>query len=456
MDEAIIAANRFGYGLSPNGGAAIGRDPRGWLKGQIMNTPVPEVMRGLPDSGNMVVSMLSMRADTKRERQMMNDGVHTKVPMAQQNDDPARRAAREAYQAEVAARLNAAAFGTTPFAERMMAFWANHFTVSGVRGQVKLLAGSYEREAIRPHMFGHFEDLVLAVVQHPAMGYYLDNAVSVGPESMAGKLSKRGLNENLGRELLELHTLGVNGGYTEEDLRAMAKILTGWSMESAKDGKPGRFEYHPQAHEPGSKTLLGQTFPEMGMEEGVRAIRFVSRQPATARHIAEKLARHFVSDDPPVSAVDRLAEVFLKTSGDLAAVSRALIDLPEAWSAYGQKIKSPWDMVVSAAAATNAVMMPEQIAGTLNKLGQPVFMAPQPTGWPDDAASWCSPDAMLRRVEWCQGFADRVGGTTDPMVIARNALGETLDAAGLAAVQHAESRPAALAILLASPAFQRR
>jgi uncharacterized protein (DUF1800 family) len=456
MSDAIIAANRFGYGAGPSTRAAIGGDPKAWLKAQLAAAKVPASLRGLPDGASLVVTELQLR---KQRQEMKRQGLipdQSKPGAGPEPKPEQQQAARRFYLDEVGARYLAACDGPAPLVERLVAFWANHFTVSGVRPVVRPLAGAFEREAIRPHVLGAFADLVFAAVQHPAMGLYLDNAVSVGPESRIGERRDRGLNENLGRELLELHTLGVDGGYTEEDVRALARILTGWSVGRLQDPEPGHFRFFEPIHEPGPKTLLGRTYPEGGMREGIEAIIDVARHPSTARHIARKLAVHFIADQPPPGAVDRLASVFRESHGNLRDVTEALIELPEVWQNYQKKVKTPWDLVVSASIATGVRLPPEQLAPALNRLGQAVFMAPSPAGWGDDAASWVGPEAVLRRVEWCQAFAERADPALDPMSVAVTSLGETLPAAARETIAFAESRQSALAMVLASPAFQRR
>ncbi len=450
MNEAIIAAARFGYGAGPNGTGNQGGNPRQWLKAQLARPMRPTALNGLPGSAEQAVAIFELRAERQRLKQSGD------LANAKQELMPEREEQRQRYLAEIGARLAAAAHSETPLIERLTIFWANHFTVSGVRPVVRPLVGSFEREAIRPYVTGKFETMVLAVVRHPAMGLYLDNAVSIGPNSRVGERRDKGLNENLGRELLELHTLGVDGGYTEEDVRALARILTGWSIGRLRDPDPGRFHFYEPVHEPGPKTLLGRTYREDGEGEGIAAIHDIVRHPATARHIALKLARHFISDQPPQAAVERLAMAFRESDGDLRHISEVLIELPEAWSTYQQKVKTPWDLVVSASVATGADPMPEQALGWLNRLGQPVFMAPQPSGWSDLAADWVGPEAVLRRVEWCQIFADHMEVKSDPVQLADYVLGDSLGAEGRQAVERAESRPEALAMLLASPAFQRR
>ena len=480
MDQAIIAMSRFGYGAGPGGTAAIGGDPRGWLKSQLAHPQIPASFAVLSPSAGLVVTyqqLVQQRKLAKADGGLPARPVRTarldqspegadsrggpeEMTMAEPPKGPApfpeQKQLRQAVLAETGAKLDAVTGSPTPFAERLVSFWANHFTVSGIRPIVRPLAGSFEREAIRPHINGRFEDMVLAVVQHPAMGLYLDNWVSVGPDSRVGLRGRRGLNENLGRELLELHTLGVDGGYGEEDVRALARILTGWSIGGQRAADPGHFRFIPEIHQPGQKILLGQTYPESGMGEGLAAIRAIAHHPSTARHVARQLAVHFIADQPPPAAIDRLAQVFTQTGGDLHAVQAALVDQPEAWSSYQQKIKSPFDLVASAIRATGRTMPPEQAVRTFDRLGQGLHMAPSPAGWPDEAAAWIGPEAVLRRVEWAQAYADQVGDDVDPVALTSAVLGDTIAPDQRQAIARAESRPTALAMLFASPAFQRR
>jgi uncharacterized protein (DUF1800 family) len=449
MNDAIIAATRFGYGCGPAGLSNIGGDPKRWLKTQLARPAAPASLSGLPTSASLV----AIELDLRQRRQQMKQRGETPPDGKQAG---LQQEGRRYYADEVSARYQAAVTSPTPLIERLVAFWSNHFTVSGIRPVVRPLAGSFEREAIRPHILGSFEDLVFAVVQHPAMGLYLDNAISVGPNSQVGERRDKGLNENLGRELLELHTLGVDGGYTEQDVRALARILTGWSIARPNDPDPGHFMYRDRIHEPGPKTLLGHLYPDSGMREGVTAILDISRHPSTARHIARKLAMHFVADQPSPAVVEKLAAVFRDTHGNLRAMTETLIDLPEVWQNYQKKVKTPWDLVVSASVATGVRLPPDQLAGALVKLGQAAFMAPSPAGWGDDAASWVGPESVLHRVEWCQSFAERADPALDPMAVADGALGDILSRPARNAIALAESRPTALAMVLASPAFQRR
>src|SRR5690606_7407208 len=241
------------------------------------------------------------------------------------------------------------------------AFWSNHLCISAsAKAIVAPISGAYEREAIRPHVLGRFEDMVLASAQHPAMLLYLDNAQSIGPASRAARAvrrpragAQRGLNENYARELLELHTLGVNGGYTQQDVQELARILTGWTVGGLPGARrdatsgPVRFAFEPMLHEPGAKTLLGRRYADEGEDEGRRAIEALCRHPATARFIATKLVRHFISDEPPAAAVDAVAGAFADSDGDLRVTLRALVDHPESWSAAHRKFRTPQDWLIA-------------------------------------------------------------------------------------------------------------
>ena len=327
-----------------------------------------------------------------------------------------------------------------PFVERLVAFWSNHLCVSvGAKILVAPFAGSYEREVIRPHVLGRFEDMLLASAKHPAMLVYLDNFQSIGPRSRGGLAGRgrgpsRGLNENYARELLELHTLGVDGGYTQQDVQELAKVLTGWTVgglgraPSAADdaaavaaGLSARLEAgrwrRPQTrtgsdlpfrrllHEPGSKTVLGTRYAEAGVEEGERVIRALVRHPATARFLATKLVTHFVSDEPPASAVDRIARVFRDSEGDLRAVSAALVDLPEAWSEGARKFRTPQDWLVAVLRAFDAGDVSETAMPLLRQLRHPLWSPQAPKGFGDKTQEWADPDSLLNRAELARTIA---------------------------------------------------
>jgi uncharacterized protein (DUF1800 family) len=368
------------------------------------------------------------------------------------------KALREDFRLAVAQRTLGAAASETPFRERLVQFWSNHFTVSTQRGVVVPVAIGFENEAIRPHVMGRFRDMLHAVAQHPAMLVYLDNAQSVGPNSPAGLKNNRGLNENLAREMLELHTVGVDGGYTQTDVTEFAKVLTGWSIGRENDPDPGSFRWRPMIHEPGAKTVLGRIYRNAGQDEGMAAIDDLASRPATAQHIATKLVRHFVADDPPPAAVEKIAATFRKTDGDLRTVSLALIDLPQIWSRPLTKIRTPNDLVTSACRAfgiTDPKLGESALAG-LRQMGQVPFSAASPAGWPDTADGWVSPEAMMTRIDWAMAVGQKLNGHVDARAVAQDTIHPVAADSTMFQIETAPSPAEALALLIASPEFQRR
>ncbi|MDY7232064.1 DUF1800 domain-containing protein [Hyalangium rubrum] len=308
--------------------------------------------------------------------------------------------------------------------EVLVDFWFNHFNVSAEKGPVRWMVTSYERDAIRPHVFGRFRDLLRATARHPAMLFYLDNWTSVRdgfepPRRRSGmppafRKNARGLNENYARELLELHTLGVDGGYTQQDVREVARIFTGWSLNRPRVAPS--FVFRASAHDAGEKTVLGHTFPAGGGEQdGERVLDMLSRHPATARFLATKLARKFVSDEPPAALVDRLAQVFLDTDGDLRALYTALFTSPEFWSdaAWSAKTRTPLELVASSIRALGGTTTGDfPLARAVERMGEPLYRAPAPTGYPEHAAPWVNAGALVVRLNFALALAsDRVRGT---------------------------------------------
>ena len=428
LTDVAHAYARFGFGRGPQDPAPV--DVRGWLAGQLSG----------PDSGPPGASIADAFAAIAADRDDRK---------AQTEEKPHR--ARDVFQAETRA-LEDWAIGTpTPFRERLVWFWANHFTVSTKQGQVAPMVGDYVRNAIRPHVTGRFQDMLLAVMQHPAMLIYLDNAQSFGPDSKAGLRQGKGLNENLARECLELHTVSAAAGYSQADVTSFAKVLTGWSVQR-RDG--AGFTFRPAMHEPGEKVVLGRRFAE-GEDGGRQALLFLAEHPATQTHLATKLVRHFVADAPPPDAVRHVAGVLRETGGDLRQASLALIRLPGAWTPL-TKLRSPQELVL---AAVRASAVPAErrapLNGIVGGLGQAMFTAPFPIGWPDTAADWAAPEAIMRRIDWAYAFAARPE-LAEPAVLAEVALGPLLKPATAAAMRRAGSRRDAITLLLASPEFQRR
>lgn len=436
-ERARIAAVRFGLG--PRLGEPLPAHPEAWLLAQIDNVAPPP-------SGPPVAEALRLR----HEQQQMDRQQSAMASQPAPAPNALAQFVRSETEAWAARRLTTA----EPFRERLVAFWMNHFTVSRRHGTAGVAIPALEREAVRPHLTGRFADMLVAVTRHPAMLVYLDNHVSIGPDSRLGQRARRGLNENLAREVLELHTLSPAGGYTQGDVTELAKVLTGWSV--AINAEPFDFVWRAQAHQPGEKMILGRRFPEgEGSQEAV--LRFLGTHPATYRHLAVKLARHFVADDPPPEAVRALERALRETEGDLGAACRALVRLPAAWAPPLGKLRTPEDWVT---AAGRALGVPADrgavLVGGMASIGQPLWMAPQPDGWPDRAADWATPEGMMRRTDWAYTLAGRFGQRLDTAEVTEAALGPFAKAETVSAMRVAGSVRDALTLLLASPEFLHR
>jgi len=334
---------------------------------------------------------------------------------------------------------------------------------------VLALAGTLENEAIRPHVAGRFADMLAAVEAHPAMILYLDNRASIGPASQlaqrrgrraAARDRKLGINENLAREIFELHTLGVDGGYTQQDVTTFARALTGWSVGTDRfsgGGELGKFAFHDAAHEPGAKTILGTRYGQSGVAQPRAVLSDLARHPATARNLAFKLARHFVADEPPAAAVEHIANAFRDSSGDLPTVHRAVLDIPQAWASSAVKFKTPHELVVSSLRMLDFVPTePRQVAAPFDLLGQRPYTPGSPAGWPDTATHWDGADALLKRIEWAGSIAARVAGREQPLNLGEQSLGAAFNERTRVAITRAASAEQGITLLLASPEFQRR
>lgn len=490
FNEAAIAANRFGFGARPGDLRAIAGDPRGWIRSQLAPEPaLPAPLAALPPAeddllafGRFYVSQRLNGPNGARIKQRLErQGVSADM-QARTVEDDFREHFRARYENATKARLDTAFATPRPVFERLAHFWANHFTVSVLKPQAAGLPPSFEREAIRPHVTGRFADMLLASSRHPGMTVYLDNWMSIGPHSLWAREPQRvprigfgpggrpsGLNENLGREILELHTLGVNGGYTQQDVQALAAILTGWTyrrpdlqmyfsdVEGVRTGAQ-LFAFEGDAHEPGAKTLLGKTYADSGEREGVAALSDLARHPATARFIATKLARHYIADTSPPAAVDRIAQAFSRSDGDLRATMDAVIDSPETWAQPFAKFKRPEEFLISAMRALDIRQLPPGVGAVATRtMGQPMYAAPGPDGWSDISAPWMSGDLVWKRIEWCGALAQRVArADADPVQIGETALGPLLSADTREAVARADSPAQGLVLLFTSPEFQRR
>ena len=465
--QAAIAAHRFGLGEAALD--VVGADPARWLGAQIGPADAPR--------GDGLLSTAQALAHVAAEREQRR--IAKSPPPGMTAEQAAAQAVAGRYRdvivADARSRLLTAAVTTRPFAERLQWFWANHFTVSLAKGSTRGLVGAFERDAIRPNIAGSFEQLLVASTTHPAMLRYLDNVQSAGPNSaIVARAAQRaarigesprvtGLNENLAREVLELHTLGAasaraaNPAYTQADVTAFARVLTGWRV-GYQDTDPAR-DFDPAWHEPGLKTVLGKTYPS-GPDALRRVLHDLALHPATAHFIATKLARHFVADDPPPALVDRLAASYLRSAGELAPVYRELIASPEAWQPQAAKLKTPEEFVISSLRLLQLnrddPKSAAQNAGGIVTLGQRPQAAPSPAGWSDRADDWLGPDAVWKRVEWATRTANRLGSSVDARALAAQSLGPLLSPDTKTQLDRAADGPQALALLLMAPEFQRR
>jgi uncharacterized protein (DUF1800 family) len=458
--SAAIAAHRFGLGEADL--AVVGNDPQGWLLAQI-GAADPQRGDGLVDAaeGLRRHDAFRRRLRSREAAAMTMDGRSVEQGFVEHF--------RDVVRSDIGARLGTAVATQRPFTERLALFWCNHFTVSMAKAAARGLVGAFEREAIRPHVAGHFEHLLAASTRHAAMLRYLDNALSAGPHSrLVARLARRpgaeddrgprvtGLNENLAREILELHTLGVDGGYTQADVTAFAALLTGWRAPRLPRGSEASF-FDAAWHEPGPKTMLGKTYVE-GPDALELALRDLAQHPSTARFIATKLARHFVADDPPPALVARLARAFAETAGHLPTVYGELVRSPEAWTPQPAKLKSPEEFVISAARALprGEAIVARGRDGGIGQLGQRVQAAPSPAGWPDRADEWLGPEAVWKRIEWATRVGERYGRFVDARSLARQSLGPRLGDNTRQQIDRAADGAQALALLLLAPEFQRR
>ncbi|MBV8926820.1 MAG: DUF1800 family protein [Bradyrhizobium sp.] len=516
--NALVALNRFGFGA--RGGASgdlisAASDPRGFVKADLGRPgvtllevpglqPTPELAKavfefqfeqkqareaaksattgaateappqpGAPDAGaqRRGLSLANIAQDISPKDQPVQPAANNAAPMETMQPNaapqlnppkpaPPLNVIQKTFRAEALARFQRASLAECGFAERLVVFWSNHFCISANKGGLaRMWAGSFEREAIRPHVFGRFAEMLKAVEQHPAMLFFLDNQQSLGPDSRAGINRQRGLNENLAREIMELHTLGVNGGYSQDDVTSLARVITGWTYAGRQGqlGQPGSFVFNANAHEPGAERVLGKVYDAAGLAQGEAVLADIARHPSTAKFIATKFARHFVADDPPPALVARLQDVFTRTDGDLRLLANALVDSDEAWAAPLSKMRSPYEYLVATGRILSRVPEePGRYLGGLNLLGQPLWSPAGPNGFPDTNAAWAAPEGMKLRLDIAAQIAAKLPDAVDPRELLELAAADAASDDTRRTIERAESRQQAMALLLMSPEFQRR
>lgn len=483
-----MAAIRYGYGLRAGEAPASTADDllRQVRKGLAEKTRFPE--EGIMGRRETIGKILSVRAAEAKA-----------AKAGKPNPDLRRETQKEAlqiYQADARARIAQAIYSPNGFYERLATFWTDHFATSTQKSfLMRMIVPLHEVEAIRPNIGGNFRDLLRTAILHPAMLIYLDQNRSVGPDSPVGRATQRGLNENLGRELLELHTLGADGGYTQEDVRASALILTGLTV----DNRTLEVTYRRRLAEPGSITLLGKSYGEEGEREDdhIAMLEDLAANPATARHICRKLVAHFIADEPPPEVVEPMIAAWAESDGDLMAVYRAMLEQPRAWTGEWQKAKQPFEFVVSGFrafdlpdrelsalirsveaddgddddedAAENAAPATELgprkreptlaralTLGALGRMGQAVWQPPSPAGFPDEAAVWISPSQISERITWARMAVRTFGRKLEPADLLQRALADAARPETIRVVEQAPNKVHALTMILVSPEFNRR
>jgi len=448
LDVAAHALSRFGLGARPGDRQEIGKDPSSWVKDQLS---------GYADDS----AATSDRPTTKEVAELIFEVRQLQVVQSKGTMDvldqlqEARGKLTQTYLEDVNARLKQGFTTSTPVIERFVRFWSNHFAISAENTLVAPMVGAFEREVVRENLNGNFYDLLLAAERHPAMVVYMNNERSTGPNSLVGKRTGLGLNENFAREIMELHTIGVNGGYTQEDVTSFAKILTGWTVDfrSPSSAGFGGFMFDKNRHEPGAQTVMGKRYSARGANQAKAVLRTLARHPSTARFLASKLARHFVSDDPPESAISVLEQVFLNTGGDLPSLYRAIVDLPEAWAEAGSKFRMPEDYLIATGRAVGFPSAYEKfLYGIPAEMGQQTYAASGPNGWEDTASDWVTGFGLLRRADVAVALAAQ-NSDVNASSLMENLYGDNLSRHTKRSLDATQNAVLGTALALSSPEF---
>jgi uncharacterized protein (DUF1800 family) len=507
-NDALTAAHRFGMGARLGELETISPDPAGWLNAQLTDVSstldsynlqssvealtlffdYQRIKREEQKSSISVASVMvapgTKKTDQGRFAQFIEDikEIKSTEQMAQRNFDSksviastsssfsnkkavktSEQLLQEMYKTliqDMSVRTLHATLTPASFRERLVRFWSDHFSVDFNKNLLTTpTAITMEREAIRPNVTGKFYDMLVAVESHQAMLLYLDNWTSIGPNSWAGKKFNLGINENLARETLELHTLGVGGGYSQDDIIEYAKAITGWTIGNPNFNEDdlGAFVFQPLLHEPGDRTIMGITYPQSDQNQALAALQDFARHPSTAKHIARKLAYHFHSDTPPQSLIDQLALVFTDTDGDLLQVSLALVSAPEMWDGQFSKFRNSEEFLLATYRAFDFKdLSAEEYFHVFQLLGQVPFTAGSPAGWPDDEASWASSSIIAGRLNLSVLVGGLIENAPLPPDYAQDLFGPSLSDNSFQILSGAFSKAQGYALMLMTPELQRR
>ncbi|MBD8903367.1 DUF1800 family protein [Methylobacterium sp. WL19] len=468
------AVGRFGLGCGAIDLSAVD-DPRGYVRAQLdMPLTVPEAK--LMSSSDQLQAMMQRRQIARQRREAMadtgsgnakvkQDGAMAMAPGTEPSmaggmmepETAVTQAPTTKNPDELIAWLRLAAATKAPLHERLFLHWSNHFTVGAGKGKSSLTAGSFQREAIRPFILSRFHDMAKAAILHASMLYYLDNASSIGPDSKVGRIKKSGLNENLGREVLELHTLGVDGGYSQADVTALASVLTGWTVDLKPQSETfGEVVFRERQHQPGPKTILGKRYAEAGADEFLAVLTDLARHPSTARYVTRRMARAFVSEKVSDSLQNSLAKVFRDSDGDLKAVTTALIRSDEAWAAAPVKLRPPLEFLAATGRLLGQAPVRPSPKASLLAMGQPFLAAPSPKGWAEEDDAWVTSDGIKSRIDWAQQCATLNADHVDIRKLVDDRIGSYFSDETRRVIRQGESSEQALALLMLSPEFQRR
>jgi len=451
-----IAVNRFGYGARGDELAHAKADPIKWLTSQLQAIDFSDKQ---PSSDDIFIAYAKFKKQKKVMEQQQKQTQSTPVQAPDENKKQSKmikQAARKTHVKMNAAFLKQAIASEHSVSWRLLDFFSNHFSVSSSGRLMVGLSPTLEREAIAPNLLGNFADMLLAVEQHPAMLVYLNNEKSFGPNSRMAKKRKIGLNENLAREIMELHTLGVDGPYNQSDVVELAKAITGWSVKRPKKEHGTGFVFRAYGHEPGARKLLGQTYSQQGIKQGQQILRDLAMHPSTANYVCSKIVHHFVSENAPQSLIEKMKKTWLNNQGNIKKVMLTLFSAEEAWLQSPQKFKTPREFVISTyrALAPNKIN-DRSLFNSLNNLGQMPFNAGSPAGFSDDESDWLGASALMARVEWSSLISAQLKRINAEQVMV-TALGNSISQNTYQMVMRAESRQQASTLLLMSPEFQRR
>ncbi|TRX53952.1 DUF1800 family protein [Thalassomonas sp. M1454] len=444
--QAAIAVNRFGLGAKGDELAQANANPKAWLKQQLQ----PIKLSNSLYTSDYILTELAKYGEARRQAKKSKNAEAEFDKTNKERGKFLQNSYRGLSTDTFVAGLNS----NNSVSWRLLDFFSNHFSVSASGPQMTAIASTLEREAIAPNLLGNFEDMLLAVTKHPAMIVYLNNERSFGPNSRIGKKG-RGLNENLAREILELHTLGVDGGYQQQDVIELAKGITGWSIANPRKEDTVGFMYRSWGKEPGDRVLLGKAYKQEGMAQGEAMLKDLANHPKTANYVCSKLVKHFISDKPSPDLVNILVATWQKSGGNIKAVMNAMIDSDLAWQAQKQKFKTPREFVMSSLRAVGKKnIKPKELFFTLNTFGQQPMQAGSPAGYSDEQQDWDGANALMSKIDWVSLLARKSKANAEKVM--QQTLNLKPSEHTYKSVVRAESRTQALALLLLSPEFLRR